>query len=139
MIDATPVSSKLGEEAAKVTADLDTLNQTIRNFTQHQDFFPDVELNDDVELFIAVLLLLVGLFCGVVGAQYAKVVFVIMSFLAGIVISMYPIDALMGSHTAITPISIHQRIQVHTPPHPHNHLHSSIRSLQVGNSHGEGN
>ena len=91
-----PVSSNVNNQAAKITSDLDALNQTIRNIT-HRGFFPDVQLNDDVESGIAVLLIVIGVFCSTLGAQYGKILFVVMAFLAGVIISMYPIDSLLGN------------------------------------------
>jgi len=95
-IGATPISSHLEKEAAAITADLDALNQSIRNFTHTRNFFPDVELNRDIESFVSAVLLAFGLFACVLGAQYARVVMIVMAFFAGIVTSMYPIDALAG-------------------------------------------
>ena len=95
-VGATPISSQLEKEAAAITADLDALNQSIRNFTHTRNFFPDVELNRDIESFVVAVLLVFGLFACVLGAQYARVVMIVMAFFAGIVTSMYPIDALAG-------------------------------------------
>mmetsp|Transcript_32161 Transcript_32161/g.51824 ORF Transcript_32161/g.51824 Transcript_32161/m.51824 type:complete len:446 (+) Transcript_32161:326-1663(+) len=95
-IQATPIASKLADQSAQITADLDSMNQTIQHMTRDRNFFPDVELNKDLESFVASCFLLIGLFCAVIGAQYAKLVFIVMSFIAGIVLSMYPIDNLMG-------------------------------------------
>jgi len=95
-IAENPVSSNVNNQAAKITSDLDALNQTIRNIT-HRGFFPDVQLNDDVESGVAVLLIVIGVFCSTLGAQYGKILFVVMAFLAGVIISMYPIDSLLGN------------------------------------------
>jgi len=94
-IQATPISSKLDDQAAEITADLDAMNQTIQRVA-NQDFFPDVKISKDIESFIAVCLILIGVFSCFLGAQYAKQVFVVLAFLAGVVVSMYPIDALAG-------------------------------------------
>jgi len=71
-VGATPISSQLEKEAAAITADLDALNQSIRNFTHTRNFFPDVELNRDIESFVVAVLLVFGLFACVLGAQYAR-------------------------------------------------------------------
>jgi len=95
-VGATPISSHLEQEAAQITSDLQALNQSIRNFTHSRNFFPDVQLNRDLESFVAAVLFAAGLFACVLGAQHARVVMIVMAFFAGIVTSMYPIDAMFG-------------------------------------------
>ncbi|EKX46607.1 hypothetical protein GUITHDRAFT_137998 [Guillardia theta CCMP2712] len=59
--------------------------------------FPSVQLPRSLELFIATLLVIVGSVTCFLGFMYAKLLFTILSFMAGVIISMYPIDVLMGN------------------------------------------
>ena len=94
-VKVRPVSDKLEKQADAIASDLQAINQTVINLSQRQ-LFPHVSLSRDVETFAAAVLLLLGIFAGLLGAQYGRPMFVSMAFVAGIVISMYPIDALLG-------------------------------------------
>ena len=93
--DKQAALKKAADAKMGVSEDLNYVNETWVNITQRQ-LFPHVTINRDVESFSAAVLMLLGLFAGVVGFQYARVVFVGLAFVAGTVISMYPIDVLLG-------------------------------------------
>ena len=93
--DKQAALKKAADAKMGVSEDLNYVNETWVNITQRQ-LFPHVTINRDVESFSAAVLMLLGLFAGLVGFQYARVVFVGLAFVAGTVISMYPIDVLLG-------------------------------------------
>ena len=106
--DKQAALKKAADAKMGVSEDLNYVNETWVNITQRQ-LFPHVTINRDVESFSAAVLMLLGLFAGLVGFQYARVVFVGLAFVAGRMVlavyaSCHALDGVPGTFLPGVPV-----------------------------------